>query len=61
MNSNIGTAKQNGDYVYVYAENGDLLHSQQGELAGYTSHTVSVRRGDYIYVYSASGDLQFSR
>jgi len=51
----IGNAVQRGDWVYVYDERGTNIFSQQGELMGYTSHTVNVRKHGWIYTYDERG------
>ena len=58
----IGTATQRGSTVYVYDEQGHLKFTQNGELHGYTSTTVSIRRnGNTTYVYDDNGRLSFTR
>ena len=58
----IGTAKQNGNFVYVYDESGRLMFTQSGTLQGYTGSSVSVcKNGNTVYVYDDSGRLQFTR
>ncbi len=37
--------------VYVYGENKQQLFTVTGELYGYNSNTVSVKRGRFICVY----------
>ena len=50
----VTTAIQRGNFIYVY-DGTRQLFSQQGELSGYTSTSVSVKRGTYIYVYNEKG------
>ena len=47
----IGTAIQNGNYVYVYDEHNSQIASRYGKLHGYTSTTFSVKDGNYVYTY----------
>ena len=61
MENKIGMAKQNGNLVEVYDENGCYLFSMNGELAGFTSNTVAIRDGNFVCVYDANGSYQFSR
>lgn len=53
----IETAIQKGSYVYVYGQGNRSLFSCPGELHGFTSATVSVRRGSYVYTYDARGHV----
>ena len=57
----IATAKQDGNYVYVYNENGSFLFSRTGNLVGFTGSTVTVQNGSYNYTYDEKGSLLFSR
>ena len=59
----IGTVTQRGNMIYVYDERGHLKFTQSGELQGYTSTSVSVRRGggNLVYVYDENGRLSFTR
>ena len=52
----IGMAQQKGDYVYVYDEKNRQIWNQLGQLHGYTSSTVTIRRGDYLYTYNEKGN-----
>jgi hypothetical protein len=62
MNLKIGTAVQAGaGEVQVYSPSGELLMVRAGELTGYSSSTVSIRRDGTTYVYYADGNLQFLR
>ncbi len=62
MNPEIGTAVQAGDKeVHVYSPSGELLMVRSGDLTGYSSSTVSIRRDGTTYVYYADGGLQFLR
>ena len=51
------TAIQRGTVVYVYGKCNSLLFSLNGELRGYTSNSVSVKRGPTINVYNEHGSL----
>lgn len=51
----IVTAVQRGNSVYVYGAGNRLLFSRSGELHGFTSASVSVRRGNTGYVYNERG------
>ena len=59
----IGTVTQRGNMIYVYDDRGHLKFTQSGELVGYTSGTVSVRRSNssLTYVYDENGHLSFTR
>ncbi|MDA3052061.1 hypothetical protein OFO01_01155 [Campylobacter sp. JMF_01 NE2] len=63
----IGSAVQDGNYVYVYNLKGSMLFSRLGELVGYTSTTVSVldknSDGKYgtVYVYNNKGSTISSK
>ena len=43
--------------VHVYGENNRLLFLKSGQLYGFTSTTVSVKRGGEVCVYDAKGSL----
>ena len=51
----IETAVQRGNNVYAYGKGNRQLFVKSGELHGYTSTTVNIRRGKYIYVYDERG------
>lgn len=51
----IVTAVQKGKLVYVYGAGNRVLFSQYGELHGYTSSSVSVKKGNLIYTYNERG------
>ena len=57
----IGTATQNGSSVYVYDEDGRVLYTRNGELAGFTGTSVSIREGSSTYVYDEDGRVKFIR
>ncbi len=59
----IGTVTQRGNMIYIYDERGHLKFTQSGELVGYTSGTVTVRRGggSLVYVYDENGHHCFTR
>jgi len=60
--SNIGSAKQDGNSVIVYDENGGYKFERNGELVGYTSSTVTVKDsiGSSI-TYGSEGEFKFER
>ncbi len=51
----IVVAIEKGDGVYVYGERNQLLFCQMGELVGFTSNSVSIKRGSLIHTYDAHG------
>ena len=51
----IGKAVQNGKQVYVYNDKELRIGLYFGELHGFTSSTVGIRRGDRIYTYNEHG------
>ncbi len=55
----IGSAVQYGSSVKVYDETGSYLFSLQGELVGFTSTTVSIKKGNYVKVYDETGRYRF--
>lgn len=57
----IAMAQQENGFVRVYDENGSILFSLPGELASYTSSTVSIKDGSFIRVYDSTGSYKFSR
>ncbi len=57
----ISTATQKGNSVYVYNDNGNVMFIRSGELAGFTSITVSIRKGNNTYVYDQNGNIKFIR
>ena len=61
MENKIGLALQEGGFVRVYDETGSCLFSIGGELAGYTSTTVSIKEGSFVRVYNSTGSYLFSR
>jgi hypothetical protein len=56
-NSQIATATQRGDFIYVYNSKGSQLCtlSAGDGLTGYTQSSVSIRRGDFIYTFDSKG------
>ena len=48
----IGMSQQKGDWVYVYDENNHHLWSRTGELHGYTSSTVTIKRDGWLFMYN---------
>ena len=61
MENKIGMALQDGGFVRVYDENGSILFSISGELAGFTSQSVAVKEGNSVCVYDSTGSYKFSR
>ncbi len=57
----IGSALQKGSTVYVYDENGHLLYTKSGDLAGYTGSTVSIRVHNTLYTYDERGRMKYSK
>ena len=57
----IGSAKQQGTNVMVYNESGGFMFNKTGNLVGYTSNTVTVKRGGTIYVYGEHGEIKSTR
>ena len=54
----IAVAKQNGDWIEIYDENGGLkstIPCSGGELVGFTATTVSVKNGSWINIYDEEG------
>jgi hypothetical protein len=51
----IGKAVQYGKQVQVYNDKELRIGMYFGELHGFTSSTVSVKRGDRIYTYNEHG------
>lgn len=49
------TAVQKGNFVYVYGTGNRTLFSKIGELHGYTSNSVSIKKGNLIYTYNERG------
>jgi len=60
--SNIGSAKQDGNSVIVYDENGGYKFERNGELMGYTSSTVTVKDclGASI-TYGSDGEFKYQK
>lgn len=57
----IGSAQQNGSFVYVYNERGSVLFTKPGELQGFTALTVTVKNGRTSYTYDDRGDIKFTK
>ncbi|MCQ2562335.1 MAG: hypothetical protein MJ158_01810 [Alphaproteobacteria bacterium] len=57
----IAAAKQNGNSVYVYSDNGNVLFVRTGTLMGFTGSTVSIQWGTSLYVYDETGNVKFVR
>lgn len=58
---NIASAIQKGSNVYVYDEKGVHLFNRTGDLVGFTSTTVTVKKGSSIVCYGATGKTLFTR
>lgn len=50
----IKSATQRGNYVYILKESGGTS-TCAGDLVGFTSSTVTVRRGNFHYFYNENG------
>lgn len=61
ISKNIATAVQKGTNVYVYNEKGIHLFNRAGELVGFTSTTVTVKKGNSLICYDATGKTLFTR
>ncbi len=48
-------AKQDGSFVRVYDEKNRSIFSKSGELHGYTSHTVTIKRSGFLYTFDEKG------
>lgn len=57
----IGMAQQKGNWVYVYDENNRELWSRTGELHGYTSSTVTIKRDGWLFMYNEKNQETGSR
>ena len=55
----IALAIQKGNDVHVYDENDRPIFYINGELAGFTSSTVSIKRDGCIFVYNDKGQPMF--
>lgn len=51
----ISVAVQKGSYVFVYNENNLHILTKNGELAGYTSSSFSVKNGNIVYTFNEKG------
>lgn len=56
----IASAVQKGTNVYVYNEKGIHLFNRVGELVGFTSTTVTVKKGSSVICYDATGKTLFT-
>lgn len=54
----ISHAIQKGSGVYVYNEKNEMIFCKIGELYGYTSSSVSIKKAFCIYVYNDKGALK---
>ena len=61
--SNIGSAKQDGNSVIVYDENGSHKFTKDGtELIGYTSSTVTVKDSIGASItYGSDGEYKYQK
>ena len=61
--SNIGSAKQDGNSVIVYDENGSHKFTKDGtELVGYTSSTLTIKDcGGAFITYGSDGEFKFQK
>jgi hypothetical protein len=50
----IKSVTQRGNYVYILKESGGTS-TAPGDLVGFTSSTVTVRRGNFNYFYNENG------
>ena len=57
----IASAKQESSQVAVYDEKGNFMFSRAGELVGYTSSTVTIKKGSQNETYDNKGKFKFSR
>ncbi|CDA17531.1 putative uncharacterized protein [Acetobacter sp. CAG:267] len=57
----IASAIQKGTNVYAYNEKGIHLFNRAGELVGFTSTTVTIKKGSSIVCYDATGKTLFTR
>lgn len=48
----IGMAQQKGNWVVAYDENNRELWTRSGELYGYTSSTVTIKREGWLVMYN---------
>lgn len=58
----ISLAKQDGNAINVYDENGNHKFTRYGdELVGFTGTTVSIRDRNVIKVYDENGNYKFAK
>lgn len=57
----ITLAEQDGNYIHVYNEKGNLMFSLMGMLHGYTAYSVAIKNGNVTYVYDEHNLLLFSK
>jgi hypothetical protein len=52
----VSVAGQNGDFVYVYDKNGDMLFSRLGKLHSYTDSSIAIQLSNLVTIYDAKGN-----
>ncbi|MFR1529482.1 hypothetical protein [Akkermansia sp.] len=57
----INSAIQEGINVRIIASSGQTLFTRRGELLGFTSMSVTLRRGDTVYICKPDGSTQSTR
>lgn len=57
----INSALQEGINVRVIGTSGQTLFTRRGELLGFTSMSVTLRRGDTVYICKPDGSTQSTR
>lgn len=57
----INSAIQEGINVRVIGSSGQTLFTRRGELLGFTSMSVTLRRGDTVYICKPDGSTQSTR
>ena len=54
-------AQQKSDSIYVYNEKNQLIWRESGELQGYTSSTVTIKKGKELYIYNEKHQIQCTK
>lgn len=57
----INSAIQEGISVRILGSSGQTLFTKKGELLGFTSSSVTIRRENFIYIYNTDGSTQCTR